>query len=71
VKEVQTAMLVRVFVFNISCLVTKTISQLIIEEERQHKLIDGIKESQEVLRAVVLRMSPELLWSFISNGINF
>jgi hypothetical protein len=42
------------------------ISQLIIEEERQRKLTKGIKESQEVLGAVVLRMSPEIIMG-ISN----
>jgi hypothetical protein len=46
------------------------ISQLIIEEEHQRKLTDGIKDSQEVLREVVRRMSPELSEAFISNGIN-
>lgn len=42
------------------------ISQLIIEEERQRKLTKGIKESQEVLGAV-LRISPEMIMG-ISNG---
>jgi hypothetical protein len=39
--------------------------QLIIEEERQRKLTEGIKESQEVLGTVILRMAPELLWAFL------
>jgi translation initiation factor IF-2 len=66
VKEIQTAMLVRVFVFNVQYFLIKKISQLIIEEERQRKLTEGIKESQEVLGAVVLRMSPEIIMG-ISN----
>ncbi|KAJ7816896.1 hypothetical protein B0H13DRAFT_2380130 [Mycena leptocephala] len=33
----------------------QTAMLLIIEEERQRKLAEGIKDSQEVLRAVVLR----------------
>jgi hypothetical protein len=70
VKEIQTVMLVGVFIFNIPFFWIKKNPQLVIEEERQRKLSEGIKESQEVLGAVVLRMSPELLWSFISNGFN-
>jgi Mor family transcriptional regulator len=70
VKEIQTAMLVSVFVFNIPDFLFKKLSQLIIEEERQRKLTEGIKDSQEVLGAVVLRMS-ELFAVFMSNGIKF
>jgi hypothetical protein len=72
IKEIQTAMLVSVFAFTIPCFLIRNFPQLIIEAERQRKLTEGIKESQEVLGAVVgslLRMSPELLWAFISNGI--
>jgi hypothetical protein len=75
IREIQTAMLVSVFAFNILCYLIKKIPQLIIEAERQRKLTEGIKESQEVLGAVVgsptFRMSPELLWAFISDGIRF
>jgi hypothetical protein len=42
--------------------------QLIIEEERQRKLTEGIKESQEVLGTVILRMAPELLWAFLKES---
>jgi hypothetical protein len=68
VKKIQTAMLVSVFVSNIPCFRIKKLSQLIIEEERQRKLTEGIKDSQEVLGAVVLRMSPVLLWAFLKES---
>jgi hypothetical protein len=42
--------------------------QLIIEEERQCKLTKGIKESQEVLGALVFRMSHELLGAFLKEA---
>jgi hypothetical protein len=71
VREIQTAMLVSVFTSTFHSSGLKKIPQLVIEEERQRKLTEGIKESQEVLGAIVLRMSPELLWTSISKGINF
>ncbi|KAJ6593110.1 hypothetical protein B0H19DRAFT_1224739 [Mycena capillaripes] len=52
VKDIQTAMLVRILALNIASLKTKQ-PQLIIEEERQRKLTEGIKDSQDALNTVV------------------
>ncbi|KAJ6593107.1 hypothetical protein B0H19DRAFT_1055748 [Mycena capillaripes] len=69
VKGIQTAMLVRIFALNIASWKTKQ-SQLIIEEERQRKLTEGIKNSQNALNAVVhsptRSMSLELLYAYMT-----
>ncbi|KAJ6593115.1 hypothetical protein B0H19DRAFT_1055756 [Mycena capillaripes] len=68
VKDIQTAMLVRIFAFNIARLKNKQ-SQLMVEEERRRKLTDGIQDSQDALTAVVrlpTRMSLESLWTYMA-----